>query len=89
SEPPKRRGVPRWVIIGGIGLAVIAILMVVMMLAGGGEGHGPGRHGGSGNPPAGVSHTSPPPGAHTTVPGASSGAVAPPAGHVPPSGAHG
>ncbi|PWV79728.1 hypothetical protein DFR69_102794, partial [Nocardia neocaledoniensis] len=32
SEPPKRRGVPRWVIIGGIGLAVIAILMVVMML---------------------------------------------------------
>ena len=44
ESPP---GMPRWVKVAGIVLAVIALLVVVMLLVGGG-GHGPQRHGGAG-----------------------------------------
>jgi hypothetical protein len=48
ESPP---GMPRWVKVAGIVLAVIALLVVVMLLVdgGGGDGgHGPQRHGGAG-----------------------------------------
>jgi hypothetical protein len=40
-------GIPRWVKVVGIVLAVVALLVVVMLLVGGG-GHGPRRHGAGG-----------------------------------------
>ncbi|MEV4158289.1 hypothetical protein AB0J48_35230 [Nocardia salmonicida] len=81
SGPSKRPGVPRWVILSGVGVAVLVIVVVVMMLVGGGE-HGPGRHGGgSDHPHTSVSHTPSPSGAQSPV--------TPPTGHVPPSGMHG
>ena len=36
-------GMPRWVTVAGIILAVVALLVVVVLLVGGGD-HGPGRH---------------------------------------------
>lgn len=48
-------GVPRWVKVAGIILAVVALLVVVVLLVGG--GHGPRRHGSLGPgqaPPAGA-----------------------------------
>ena len=60
-------GTPRWVkVFGGIALAVIALLVVVLLVRGG--EHGPGRHspgGGSDRPGA---HTGPPPGVTHTEP---------------------
>jgi hypothetical protein len=46
-------------------VAIVVVLLVVAMLAFGGEEHGPGRHLGGGSPSSDVSegHT-PPPGAH-------------------------
>jgi hypothetical protein len=42
-------GIPRWVKVVGIVLAVVALLVVVMLLVGGGGGgHGPRRHGAGG-----------------------------------------
>jgi hypothetical protein len=39
-------GIPRWVKVVGIVLAVVALLVVVMLFVGGGDGgHGPRRHG--------------------------------------------
>ncbi len=40
-EPATR--IPRWVKVAGIVVAVLALLVVIAMLVGGG-GHGPGRH---------------------------------------------
>jgi hypothetical protein len=40
ASPP---GMPRWVKVSGIVVAVLIILVVLMMLLAGG-GHGPGRH---------------------------------------------
>jgi hypothetical protein len=58
ESPP---GMPRWVKVAGIILAVVALLVVVMLLVGGGGGgggggHGPQRHGGAGGqaPPSSV-----------------------------------
>lgn len=48
-------GIPRWVRVVGIILAVAALLVVIVLLVGG--GHGPRRHGSPGSgqaPPAGV-----------------------------------
>jgi hypothetical protein len=48
ESPP---GMPRWVKVAGIIVAVVALLVVVMLLVGGGGGgggHGPQRHGGAG-----------------------------------------
>ena len=44
-------GVPRWVKLSGIAVAVLILLLIVVMLVSGGE-HGPGRHG-SGAPAGG------------------------------------
>jgi hypothetical protein len=43
---------PRWVIGLGIGAFVVALLVVIVMILGGGD-HGPGRHTGSGEHSAG------------------------------------
>lgn len=40
-------GIPRWVKVAGIIVAVLALLVVLVMLVGGG-GHGPRRHGSAG-----------------------------------------
>jgi hypothetical protein len=40
-EPTTR--IPRWVKVAGIVVAVLALLVVIAMLVGGGA-HGPGRH---------------------------------------------
>jgi hypothetical protein len=37
-------GMPRWVKVGGIIVAVLALLVVIMLLVGGPGGHGPSRH---------------------------------------------
>jgi len=37
-------GIPRWVKVAGIVLAVLALLVIVVLLVGGGD-HGPRRHG--------------------------------------------
>jgi hypothetical protein len=48
NQPPDREstsGIPRWVKMVGIILAVLVLLFVVVQLAGGGlGGHGPRRH---------------------------------------------
>ena len=62
GRPERSHSTPRWVKVSGIiAIAAIAVLVVVMALAGG--DHGPGRHlpGGGGAP---VEHT-PPPGGHS------------------------
>lgn len=42
-------GMPRWVKLAGLVVAVVVVLVVVIMLLdGGGGGHGPQRHGGRG-----------------------------------------
>jgi hypothetical protein len=41
-------GVPRWVKVVGIVLAVVALVFVVVLLVGGGD-HGPRRHGSGGS----------------------------------------
>lgn len=43
QEPPEHPGTPRWVKVFAIVAAVLALLVVVLMLVGGGQ-HGPGRH---------------------------------------------
>ncbi len=56
-------GIPRWVKVIGIILAVVALLAVIMLLVGG--GHSPRRHGSSGPggqaPPAAVTDVHQPP----------------------------
>jgi hypothetical protein len=44
SEPLRYPGTPRWVKISGIALGVLVLLIVVMVVAGVGGPHGPGRH---------------------------------------------
>ncbi len=39
----SKTGIPRWVTVAGIILAVVGLLVVVVLLVSGGE-HGPGRH---------------------------------------------
>lgn len=53
-EPPP--GVPRWVKVIAIVIAIVALLVVVMMLVGGGGQHNPLRHvaEGGGTPPVSV-----------------------------------
>jgi len=54
-EDESSTGIPRWLKVVGIILAVVALLVVIMLLVGG--GHSPRRHGslGSGQtPPTGV-----------------------------------
>ncbi len=43
GEPPAPPGAPRWVKVFGIVVAVVALLFVLLLFAGGGS-HGPGRH---------------------------------------------
>lgn len=38
TDPLERTGLPRWVKVAGITVAVLVLLVVVMMLAGGGGG---------------------------------------------------
>jgi hypothetical protein len=52
-------GTPRWVKVFGIIALVLAVLVVVLLVAGRG-GHGPGRHTPGGDTSGG--HTGPPPG---------------------------
>jgi hypothetical protein len=55
-------GIPRWMKVTGIILAVLALLVVVVMLAVGGGGHGPRRHGSGdtgGRAPAGIAQIRP------------------------------
>jgi hypothetical protein len=59
-------GIPRWVKLVGIVVAVVALLVVVLLLVGGGGGgggHGPQRHGGAGGdtPPSSVTAVRLPP----------------------------
>jgi hypothetical protein len=62
---PESTGTPRWVKVFGIIAGVVAILLVVLLLAGG--NHGPSRHlpsgGGAGEATPAGAHT-PPPGGH-------------------------
>jgi hypothetical protein len=54
NRPPST---PRWVKVFGIIAVVLVLLVVVMMIAGRGGEHGPGRHassGDAGTPPASV-----------------------------------
>jgi hypothetical protein len=44
-DPLDRTGLPRWVKVAGIAVAVVVLLAVVMMMAGGGSGHNPPSHG--------------------------------------------
>ena len=58
ADPPPY-STPRWVMIAGIIVIVLALLVGIMLLTGVGGGHGPGRHmpsGGAGGhtPPSGV-----------------------------------
>ncbi len=64
-------GIPRWVKLTGIVMAVVALLIVAMVLIGGGGGHGPSRHqpsGGDADPPSSDGSVTeghvPPPGGH-------------------------
>jgi hypothetical protein len=59
-------GLPRWVKVSGIVVAILAAVVVVIMLVVGGE-HGPGRHGGVG------SHAAEPLAPHIAVPQTSEG----------------
>ena len=67
DRPPyPDTGTPRWVLIAGIVVLVLALLVGIVLLTGVGGDHGPGRHlpsGGSGGrtPPSGViaGHTPP------------------------------
>ena len=52
TEPPPA---PRWVKVFGIVAAVLALLVLVLVLSGG--GHGPGRHVDGGNERPPVEHT--------------------------------
>ena len=44
ADPPPHTGTPRWVKAFGIIALVLAVLFIVLQLAGVGGGHGPGRH---------------------------------------------
>ena len=50
AVPP---GMPRWVKVSGLALLVVAAVLVVLMLLAGGE-HGPGLHTDAGDPTSGV-----------------------------------
>ena len=58
DDLPSYPGTPRWVKMSGIVAGVVALLLVIALLFGGGR-HGPGRHmpsgeAGGGTPPASV-----------------------------------
>lgn len=77
DEGPDRRsiaGTTRWVKVFGVIAVVLALLVGVLVLTGGGN-HGPGRHSGSG----GTGSQAPPSGVRE------SGDVE---GHAPPAGGH-
>ncbi len=60
----ETRRLPRWVLIAGLTIAILAILGVLtMMLLGSGE-HGPSRHGNSNAASNEIPSHSPPAGAH-------------------------
>jgi hypothetical protein len=64
-ESREHAGMPRWVKVLGIVVAVVVLLVVAMMFIGGGE-HGPGRHTPSGDaggqvPPSSVVEDPAPP----------------------------
>ena len=44
TGPPPYPGTPRWVKVSGIVVGVLTLLAVIVMLAGVGGQHGPGRH---------------------------------------------
>jgi hypothetical protein len=44
SEQPQYPGTPRWVKASGIVVGILALLVVVVVAAGVGGPHGPGRH---------------------------------------------
>jgi hypothetical protein len=73
-------GLPRWLYLAGIVVAILILVFVVFHLTGGGLGnHGPGRHA----PPDDADSHTPPSGAKKDH--------SPPGGfhrHVPPEGAH-
>ena len=59
ADPPPYPGTPRWVKVSGLIALVLVLLVGIMLLAGVGGGHGPGRHlpsGGAGGhtPPSSV-----------------------------------
>jgi hypothetical protein len=58
ADPYREReptGVPRWLKVSVIIVAVLALLIVVMMLIGGGD-HGPRRHGAAGGVNVAISY---------------------------------
>jgi hypothetical protein len=65
DKNPEPAGTPTWVKVFGIITLVVIALIVVLLVAGRGGGHGPGRHiGDSGSPshtgpPAGITHEQP------------------------------
>jgi hypothetical protein len=44
ADPPAYPGVPRWVKVSGIICAVLVVCVVVVLLVGSSDRHGPGRH---------------------------------------------
>ena len=44
TRPPPYPGTPRWVKVSGIVIGVLVLIAAIMMLAGVGGQHGPGRH---------------------------------------------
>lgn len=77
THPAERTGLPRWVKVAGIIVAVVALLFIVMNLVGGsgGMGHNVPDHSGDAADTA------------DTVPAVWQSAE--PDGHTPPPGAHG
>lgn len=64
SDSRSGTGMPRWVKMSGLVVGALVAIFVVAQLLGVGGDHGPGRHGGGDDPPAGMEedgdHTSPP-----------------------------
>jgi hypothetical protein len=44
ADPPPYPGAPRWVKVSGIAVGGLILLAVILMIAGVGGPHGPGRH---------------------------------------------
>ena len=44
ADPRAYPGTPRWVKVSGIAVGVLVLLVVIMVVAGAGGPHGPGRH---------------------------------------------
>jgi hypothetical protein len=54
NEVGSAPGIPRWVKVSGIVAIILALVVVIVLVAGLGGAHGPGRHTSSGSAPAGV-----------------------------------